>query len=440
MVGAIILGERNFKDYTGKRFAYEWDCCWLSWSLAQLNPTLLEQKGLLQRATDNVANFVFEGCLSCTKLKAHGNEKYKPHASSALPLHPWHRHMLPRPEWLPGLNQDKREKERLKKLYLRTVEEYDKQTPKGVYRDPKMLEEASRAAVAFYYKNVTSATLTLPNNRGNVIESDMKREVSSAENYISTPTDPRALAGANQSTINDGINRSETFSGGSSSATASSFSTTQNNTSGTGFNFANPNYFPSGKDGNNPDQPPQRSELLDETVQRRAGGFAGIAILSDSQGWRQKLYMSYRLAVCPDCEEGDEMTSTVFTKFAVDNIEISVARAIFKDESRQPQFRIRRTTISIEPSVEGSPQMITDDYRDLWYTIDRHPSRQYYQMMPGLNGSEVSIIGQLNIAASPSATVGFARKSSSARNTHPITAVVNLDKSEFQATAFGGLA
>src|SRR5579862_1953616 len=119
MVGAIILGERNFRDYTGKRFAYEWDCCWLGWSLAQLNPTLLEQKGLLQRATDNVASFVFEGCMSRTKLKSHRTEKHRAR-DSELPLHQWEGYMVPRPDWLPGLDQDKGQKERLKNLYEAT--------------------------------------------------------------------------------------------------------------------------------------------------------------------------------------------------------------------------------------------------------------------------------------------------------------------------------
>src|SRR5277367_875917 len=190
MVGGIILGERNFKDYTGKRFAYEWDCCWLGWSLAQLNPTLLEQKGLLQRATDNVASFVFEGCMSRTKLKTHRNEKHKAR-DSALLLHEWHTHMLPRPEWLPGLDQDKREKERLKMLYKQTCDEYEKRlAPKGIYKDPKVLEEASRAAVAFYHQNVTGAALSLPNSRGRAPEAGPRPEVLSAMNYINIPADP----------------------------------------------------------------------------------------------------------------------------------------------------------------------------------------------------------------------------------------------------------
>ena len=194
MVGGIILGERNFKDYTGKRFAYEWDCCWLGWSLAQLNPTLLEQKGLLQRATDNVASFVFEGCMSRTKLKTHRNEKHKAR-DSALPLHEWHNHMLPRPGWLPGLDQDKREKERLKKLYKQTVEEYDHHIPKGGQKDPKILEEASRAAVEFYSRHVNGETLTHASSERVKAQDAAKRQENpmsgmNAMNYINIPADP----------------------------------------------------------------------------------------------------------------------------------------------------------------------------------------------------------------------------------------------------------
>jgi hypothetical protein len=194
MVGGIILGERNFKDYTGKRFAYEWDCCWLGWSLAQLNPTLLEQKGLLQRATDNVASFVFEGCMSRTKLKTHRNEKHKAR-DSALPLHEWHSHMLPRPGWLPGLDQDKREKERLKKLYKETVEEYDRHIPKGGQKDQKFLDEASHAAVKFYSRHVNGEALTHASSERVKAQDAAKRQENpmagtNAMNYINIPADP----------------------------------------------------------------------------------------------------------------------------------------------------------------------------------------------------------------------------------------------------------
>jgi hypothetical protein len=192
MVGAIILGKRNFKDYTGKRFAYEWDCCWLGWSLAQLNPTLLEQKGLLQRATDNVASFVFQGCMSRTKLKTHRNEKHKSR-DAALPLHEWHVHMLPRPAWLPGLDQDKREKERLKKLYKQTLEEYDRHIPKGVHKDPKILEDASIAAVEYYSRHVNGETLTHSAERVKAQELAKKPEnLANAMNYINIPADPHS--------------------------------------------------------------------------------------------------------------------------------------------------------------------------------------------------------------------------------------------------------
>jgi len=190
MIGGIILGERNFKDYSGKRFAYEWDCCWLGWSLAQLNPTLLEQKGLLQRATDNVASFVFEGCMSRTKLKTHRNEKTRAR-DSKLPLHEWHSHMVPRPYWLPGLDQDKKEKERLKKLIEQTRAEFDKHISKRGYKDQKILDEASCAAVDFYAKNVTGESVFQDGERSKTQEFNRRpAENMSAMNYINIPADP----------------------------------------------------------------------------------------------------------------------------------------------------------------------------------------------------------------------------------------------------------
>ena len=203
MVGAIILGERNFRDYTGKRFAYEWDCCWLGWSLAQLNPTLLEQKGLLQRATDNVASFVFEGCMSRTKLKSHRTEKNKTR-DSQLPLHDWETYMIPRPEWLPGLDQDKREKERLKRLFKETEEEYERWAARGS-KDPKVLEEASRRAIQFYAERVNGEFVAPHHGNGggpgasgapgtaerrSNDSGGRKVESSAMMNYINIPGDP----------------------------------------------------------------------------------------------------------------------------------------------------------------------------------------------------------------------------------------------------------
>ena len=209
MVGGIILGERNFKEYSGKRFAYEWDCCWLGWSLAQLNPTLLEQKGLLQRATDNVASFVFEGCMSRTKLKTHRNEKHKTR-DSQLPLHPWERHMLPRPSWLPGLDQDRKEKERLKQLFERTKEVYDRHIPKGGSKDPKVLEAASRAAVAFYSEHVTGELYQTPSTdrvKSPEVSRQPSNESSTPMNYINIAADPHLDSKESQIRVNALVDR-----------------------------------------------------------------------------------------------------------------------------------------------------------------------------------------------------------------------------------------
>ena len=198
MVGGIILGTRNFRDYTGKRFAYEWDCCWLGWSLAQLNPTLLEQKGLLQRATDNVASFVFEGCMSRTKLKTHRNEKHKAR-DAQLPLHDWQAHMLPRPEWLPGLDQDKREKERLKNLFKQTEEVYERHLRNGGQRDPRVLEEASHAAIRFYSEHVNGENLTHSGERARTQETARRQsDIPAVMNYINISPDPHLESGSSQ--------------------------------------------------------------------------------------------------------------------------------------------------------------------------------------------------------------------------------------------------
>jgi hypothetical protein len=76
-------------------------------------------------------------------------------------------------------------------LYKQTVDEYEKHmAPKGVVKDPKILDDASRAAVAFYHHRVTGADLNRPTNRGNAPESGLQPEVLSLMNYINIPADP----------------------------------------------------------------------------------------------------------------------------------------------------------------------------------------------------------------------------------------------------------
>src|SRR5271163_1007182 len=142
-MAAIILGEDLFV-YKGKRFAYEWDCCWLGWSLAQLNPTLLEQKGLLQRAIDNVISFVFEGCMSRTQQKSQRNQRNE--------RGDYESYMRPRPSWLPGLDTDKRQKARLQEWQKKAEGEYTRRV--GGSNDPRVKKEASKAAVHFYAQQV----------------------------------------------------------------------------------------------------------------------------------------------------------------------------------------------------------------------------------------------------------------------------------------------
>ena len=145
MVGAIIIGECGFKEYTHTRFSYEWACCWLGWSLVQLNPALLKQRGLLQRATDHVANFVFKGCSSRINLK-----QPQPHKRQKC--------MLPLPVWLRGLSGNQDLKDGLKELYAESVKVYDRHLDGRDPTDAEVLE-ASREAVKFYLNKLTLTRL-----------------------------------------------------------------------------------------------------------------------------------------------------------------------------------------------------------------------------------------------------------------------------------------
>ena len=154
-VGAIIIGERNFGDYNGRRFSYEWACCWLGWSLAQLNPMLREQKGLLQRATEHVTSFLFEGCISRTNQST-----YQDATTSEQPqLDEWKEYMLPFPDWLPGLSQNQDLKNELQILYEESQEVYERHLYCCNRRSPKALEEASYEAVEFYFEQANLARL-----------------------------------------------------------------------------------------------------------------------------------------------------------------------------------------------------------------------------------------------------------------------------------------
>lgn len=191
-MAAIILGEDLFV-YKGKRFAYEWDCCWLGWSLAQLNPTLLEQKGLLQRAIDNVISLVFIGCMSRTQQKTRRNNRQQrsisrdPDSQMALPN--YEAYMRPRPSWLPGLDTDKRQKARLQEWQKKAESEYARRV--GGSNDPKVKKEASKAAVQFYAQQVNGEMVASATaDKKTVGDPEMKKvETAAAMNYINIIAD-----------------------------------------------------------------------------------------------------------------------------------------------------------------------------------------------------------------------------------------------------------
>jgi hypothetical protein len=116
----------------------------LGWSLVQLNEFLADQKGLLQRATHIVTNFVLKGCSSrnCNK-----GTKTCPCQSSTLVG--CQSHMIPRPHWLPGLDTNKTVKMQLQKAYKEAEKRYHRLRSKN-YDELS----ASSAAIEFYGKQV----------------------------------------------------------------------------------------------------------------------------------------------------------------------------------------------------------------------------------------------------------------------------------------------
>jgi hypothetical protein len=132
--------------------------------------------------------------MSRTKLKSHRSEKHRAR-DSELPLHQWEGYMVPRPDWLPGLDQDKGQKERLKNLYEATKREYKDNLPRGAEDDPNWMEVASKAAVRFYMKNVTGETLSASmESERRSPHSDAGRQVATATamNYINIPAEPHS--------------------------------------------------------------------------------------------------------------------------------------------------------------------------------------------------------------------------------------------------------
>jgi len=114
-MGEIILGKCDFMKYTGRRYSYEWDCCWLGWTLAQLNPLLLSQRGLLLRATQLVTH-MFQGCLSRIKRK-NARPGYNNPVVWLIESRGLNNFMMTRPRWLPGLASDPQTKAALHKVH-----------------------------------------------------------------------------------------------------------------------------------------------------------------------------------------------------------------------------------------------------------------------------------------------------------------------------------
>ena len=191
-----------------------------------------------------------------------------------------------------------------------------------------------------------------------------------------------------------------------------------------------------------PNQPSANLLPFGKPTKQPGGRFIGTATLSDQYGWRQKISISYDLLICPDDESGGETTSHIYTNSVTDKVEVRVTNATFKDQVYQKtMFHIRQMQICVEPTIADSNPPKPVDYRDRWVTSNPSPSQMDLLMLSGTEGRERSLTAQFHFATIPSANVEISQKSSSSRNTHPLTSVINPHTSCIaDETPYGGLS
>ena len=168
--------------------------------------------------------------------------------------------------------------------------------------------------------------------------------------------------------------------------------------------------------------------------------FVGLLNLSDQRGWKQKIYISYRLSFNPVCEDDNVTEGRLFTEMELDRVQIRVAQSTFGDQTKPPQFRIRRAKLCIEPSIaEPAEESIDEDYREEWIATDQYPSAMSYRYLPSTVASERSIIGRVQAGLQPQFQLEIGANEARTKQLPAISQMVDLNKSEFHVTPFGGL-
>lgn len=170
----------------------------------------------------------------------------------------------------------------------------------------------------------------------------------------------------------------------------------------------------------------------------RTTTFTGRIHLVDNEGWKQKMYVRYRLKVHPLRTSDDCSRHSV--KVAVDQLSVRVTQSEFNEESRPPQFHLCRTKINLKPSVDGfGDEFVLGDYCDDWDGLDQEPLMDDYNPLPSSIGTETGVSARIQVGLQPNLNLEVGRKTSRTEQLIPISRVVDVKNSEITAMPSGGL-
>jgi hypothetical protein len=187
-------------------------------------------------------------------------------------------------------------------------------------------------------------------------------------------------------------------------------------------------------------QRPRRDLKAEHYSKLKTADFVGRVTFTDVNGWRQKLFLSFSLAIRPLHEIGSEIDCRFFTEMEMVRVQVQVSESTLNSQPRPPQLSIRRVSILLEPKIKGYKEgLIEEEYMDGWIVKDHHPSSMFYKMLPSAKGHENMVGAKLQLGAMPNATLEVSRTSTHSAKMPALSSMINLEKSEFRATAFGGL-
>lgn len=187
---------------------------------------------------------------------------------------------------------------------------------------------------------------------------------------------------------------------------------------------------------------PDDSTVLKDGMDAKVGDkseIAGVVVIVDDQGWKQKIVVSYDLTVRSYAALGSDCENRVFSFVEMPRLEVSIPRSTYQNSFRNPQFRIHQTTIQMGPSVDQiSKEEQTDDYTDSWTAKGQHPHHSTYAPIQKSVSSARSLGGSVEISAMPKATVQAGTTRGYLNEFPPQAAGIDLDRSTIETTGEGG--